>query len=170
MVTRSICYGSRVTDPARQLPQSLRTRASFALIRLAAVLRQECADKLATLGLSQHQHAILCCLAEFGPSAQRDVAARLGLDSGDLVAFLDGLQEAGLIGRERDKQDRRRQILTLTATGRRVLTRADKLLDDDTGGTLGVLGAEGRADLRRLAVRVLESHAPEHWPAAPSRG
>jgi DNA-binding MarR family transcriptional regulator len=154
-----------VTDPARQLPQSLRTRASFTLIRLAAVVRQECADKLATLGLSQHQHAILCCLAEFGPSAQRDVAARLGLDSGDLVAFLDGLQQAGLIGRDRDKQDRRRQILTLTASGRALLTKADKLLDDDTKGALGTLTTHDRAALQRLATRVLETHAPEHWSA-----
>ena len=165
MADRSIRYDGRVIDQARQLPQSLRTRASFALIRLAAVVRQECADKLATLGLSQHQHAILCCLAEFGPSAQRDVAARLGLDSGDLVAFLDGLQQAGLIGRDRDQQDRRRQILTLTASGRRLLNKADKLLDDDAQGALSTLSANERADLQRLTIRVLENHAPEHWSA-----
>jgi MarR family transcriptional regulator, lower aerobic nicotinate degradation pathway regulator len=151
-----------VTDD-RLLPGQLRTRASFVVIRLAALLRQECGDKMASLGLSMHQHAILLVLDEFGAAAQKDVAARLGLDSGDLVAFLDGLQQAGLIARERDVRDRRRQILTITDAGRRILPRAQALLDDVTGTVLEALDGAERDQLTRLAAAALAAHAPEYW-------
>jgi DNA-binding MarR family transcriptional regulator len=149
----------------RLLPEALRGRTSFVLIRLAALLRQDCAERLAGLGLSQHQHAILCALAEFGPAAQKDVAARLGLDSGDLVAFLDGLQRAALISRDRDDRDRRRQILTITASGHEVLARAEAALDEGAQETLGALDQRERAELRRLGLRVLVERTPEHWTA-----
>jgi DNA-binding MarR family transcriptional regulator len=148
-----------------QLPTALRTRPSFALIRLAAIVRQDCAEKVATLGLNQQQHAILSCLDEFGPAVQKDVAARLGLDSGDLVAFLDGLQDSALITRERDRGDRRRQILTITDSGRKLLGRAEDLLGDEAKGPLGTLTAKQRADLYKLAVTVLAEHSPETWSA-----
>jgi DNA-binding MarR family transcriptional regulator len=151
-----------VTDH-RLLPAQLRGRTSFVVIRLANLLRQECADRLATIGLSMHQHAILLVLEEFGEAVQKDVAARLSLDGGDLVAFLDGLQEAGLITRDRDPRDRRRQILTITDAGRGVLERAEKRLDDPAGSVLEGLDATDRATLTRLASTVLAARAPEGW-------
>lgn len=159
-----------VTEPPL-LPGPLRERTSFVLIRLANLLRQECAEKLLPLGLSQHQHAILLVLAEFGPAVQKDVAARLGLDGGDLVAFLDGLQRAGLITRDRDPSDRRRQILTITGDGREALRRAEQLFEDVDGSVLAHLDAGQRTELTRLARAVLTAHAPQNWIAAdrPSR-
>lgn len=149
----------------RLLPEALRMRTSFVLIRLGALLRQDGVERLAQLGLSQHQHAILCALAEFGPAVQKDVAIRLGLDSGDLVAFLDGLQRARLIRRDRDDRDRRRQILTITPSGHEVLARAEDLLDEGTIETLAALSAQERVELYELGVQVLTVHAPESWSA-----
>lgn len=148
------------------LPESLRRRTSFAVIRLAALVRQDCAEKVAKFGLNQQQHAILSCLAEFGPAAQKDVAGRLGLDSGDIVAFLDSLQAAGLITRERDPVDRRRQILTITDAGRVILTEADEKLSDEAAGVLGVLTDRQRHQLYDLAVKVLADRFPENWSTA----
>jgi MarR family transcriptional regulator, lower aerobic nicotinate degradation pathway regulator len=151
-----------VTDSAR-LPAALRLRPSFALVRLAAVARQHCAEVLAHTGLGQHQHAILCCLDEFGPAFQKDIAGRLGIDSGDIVAFVDKLQAAGLITRERDTRDRRRQLLSITEDGRRELQTVERLFDEAEPGALGALTAEERAELHRMATRVLERHAPHAW-------
>jgi MarR family transcriptional regulator, lower aerobic nicotinate degradation pathway regulator len=154
---------------ASQLPAALRHRTSFALVRLAAVARQHCADVLADAGLGQHQHAILCCLDEFGPAFQKDIAGRLGIDSGDIVAFVDKLQVAGLITRERDTRDRRRQLLTITHGGRRELERIEQLFDDAEPGALGALTADQRDDLHRMATQVLEHHAPQAWSSRRSR-
>lgn len=149
------------------LPSALRRRDSFALIKLAALVRAECSDKLAVTGLSQNQHAILCCLEEFGPAYQKDVALRLGIDSGDLVAFIDGVQAKGLLERQRDPRDRRRQILTITAEGSRVLREVEDLYDEAAAGVLGVLPASERVRLHETALRVLSAHDPDSWIEQP---
>jgi MarR family transcriptional regulator, lower aerobic nicotinate degradation pathway regulator len=145
------------------LPAALRNRTSFVLIKLAALARQQCAGQLAAAGLSQHQHAILCCLDEYGRAGQKDIATRLGIDGGDIVAFVDGLQQAGLITRERDERDRRRQILGITTTGRRLLRRVEKLMDLAEPGALAALTPEQRARLHACAIEVLAADAPQSW-------
>lgn len=147
----------------RLLPAALRTRSGFVLTRLAALARQECAEQLAAVGLSQHQHAILCCLDEYGPAFQKDVAGRLGIDGGDIVAFIDGLQDQGLVVRERDQRDRRRQILTITASGKRLLRKAEHLLDKTEPGVLAALSPQQRAAVHEAALAVLSQRDPEAW-------
>jgi MarR family transcriptional regulator, lower aerobic nicotinate degradation pathway regulator len=147
------------------LPASLRRRETFALIKLAALVRQECAEKLAGTGLSQHQHAILCCLEEFGATFQKDIAVRLGIDSGDIVAFIDGLQARALVVRRRDERDRRRQILTITPDGSRALAEAEELYGQAESELLGVLSPSQREALHEAALLVLSAHAPESWLA-----
>jgi DNA-binding MarR family transcriptional regulator len=163
-IARYICYARTVDDSEDLLlPAALRNRTSFVLIRLAALARQHCAGQLAAAGLSQHQHAILCCLDEYGRACQKDVAARLGIDGGDVVAFVDGLQQAGLITRERDERDRRRQILDLTASGRRLLGRVERLMDAAEPGALGALTEDQRALLHACATEALAADAPRSW-------
>jgi MarR family transcriptional regulator, lower aerobic nicotinate degradation pathway regulator len=163
-IARYIWYARAVDDSeGLLLPAALRNRTSFVLIRLAALARQRCAGQLAAVGLSQHQHAILCCLDEYGRACQKDIAARLGIDGGDVVAFVDGLQQAGLITRERDERDRRRQILGLTASGRQLLGRVEGLMDAAEPGALGPLTDEQRALLHASATEVLAADAPQSW-------
>ena len=102
-------------------------------------------------------------LDEFGPACQKDIARRLGLDGGDIVAFVDGLQLAGLITRERDERDRRRQILALTTTGRRTLRRVERLIDAAEPGPLAALTQEERSLLQAFATEVLAGDAPRSW-------
>jgi DNA-binding MarR family transcriptional regulator len=149
----------------RLLPAALRTRSSFALAKLAALARQECTKQLAAVGLSQHQHAILCCLDEYGPACQKDIAARLGIDGGDIVAFIDALQGTGLVVRERDQRDRRRQILTITPGGLRRLREAETMLDKVEPGPFAALSPEQRTALHHVALQVLAGHDPEAWRA-----
>jgi MarR family transcriptional regulator, lower aerobic nicotinate degradation pathway regulator len=161
---------SGMSAPEVQLPAALRGRPSFVLARLGALARQQCTDQLAAVGLSQHQHAILCCLDEFGPSCQRDVAVRLGIDSGDIVAFFDGLQQQGLVLRERDARDRRRQVVSLTASGQRMLRTIEGRLDAAEPGVLAALSESERAEFGRLAVRVLAGQMPAAWGTVSATG
>ena len=152
------------------LPAALRDRTSFVLIKLAALARQGCAGQLAAVGLSQHQHAILCCLDEFGQASQKDVGARLGIDGGDIVAFVDGLQGAGLITRERDERDRRRQILGITTAGRRLLRRVERLMDAVEPGPLAALRRSSAGCCTRARPRPSRPTRRSHgFPAGRSR-
>jgi MarR family transcriptional regulator, lower aerobic nicotinate degradation pathway regulator len=148
------------------LPAALRNRTSYVLVKLATQVRQQCADQVASAGISQHQHAILCCLDEYGPACQKDIAARLGIDTGDTVTHVDGLQRKGLVLRERDERDRRRQIITLTAAGRQLLGRVEELLDAAEPGMLAALSPQECAALRDFAVRVLAEARPAAWREA----
>ena len=163
-VASYICYARPVdSSESLLLPAALRDRTSFVLIKVAALARQGCAERLAAVGLSQHQHAILCCLDEFGPASQKGIGTRLGIDGGDIVAFVDGLQRAGLITRERDERDRRRQILGITAAGRRLLRRVEKLMDAAEPGPLAALTPQQRTLLQACATAVLAADAPQSW-------
>ena len=154
-----------MSAPETLLPSALRGRLSFVLARLGGLVRQECADQLAAAGLSQHQHAILCCLDEYGPACQKDVALRLGIDSGDIVAFIDALQATGLILRERDQRDRRRQIVSITADGTRTLRKVEGMLDAAEPGILAALTEAERGELQRWAVRIMARQEPGGWAA-----
>ncbi|WP_241835456.1 MarR family winged helix-turn-helix transcriptional regulator [Pseudofrankia asymbiotica] len=133
------------------------------LTKLAALARQQCAEQLTAAGLSQHQHAILCCLDEYGPAFQKDIAARLDIDSGDIVAFIDGLQDQGLVIRERDRRDRRRQILTITRNGKKALRHVERTLDNTEPGVLTALTPDQRDVLHRTALLILARHDPGAW-------
>jgi len=156
-----ICYARAVDDSdGLLLPAALRNRTSFVLIRLAALARQHCAGQLAAAGLSQHQHAILCCLDEYGRTCQKDVAARLGIDGGDVVAFVDGLQQAGLISREPDPADRRIRLLAISAAGRAVRAAARSAIQANEERVLARLPAADRQAFLRVA-QILSELPPE---------
>ena len=140
----------------------LSRRPGFVFVRAALRVRQVYADALAQVGLLPNQHAILSTLVDLGPCHQKELAKRVVVDPGDIVAYLDGLQENGYILRERDPQDRRRQIVTVTDTGRTLLDESDALLDAIEADTFSVLSATDRRHLERIATRlygVADPHA-----------
>ncbi|HEX3590356.1 MAG TPA: MarR family winged helix-turn-helix transcriptional regulator [Pseudonocardiaceae bacterium] len=115
-------------------------------------------------GLRLPHLGVLSSLAEFGPSAQRDLSARLRIDASDLVSVLDNLERDGLVRRERDERDRRRYAVTLTPKGRTRLAQrlaATRELDDRL---LGALTDAEKAQLHSLLVRVYAHHDPERLP------
>ncbi|MDG3010470.1 winged helix-turn-helix transcriptional regulator [Rhodococcus sp. D2-41] len=135
-------------------PESLLSRPGYVLERAARMVRQLHAEGLAGVGLLPHQHAILCCLDEFGPDHQKAVAGRLRLDPGDIVAYLDGLETNGAITRERDARDRRRQIVSITDSGRATLAAAERALDNAEKQAFAALDGEARTALGELLERV----------------
>lgn len=145
-------------------PAALRRRTTYLTARLAAEVRRRCTERLAELGLGQYQHAILCCLDEFGPQIQKEAATRLGIDSGDLVGFVDDLQDAALVERQRDPGDRRRQVLTLTPHGKQVLQEAERLLDQATAEAYHPLTPAEREALHGFMLRILAHGEPDAWP------
>ena len=103
-----------------------------------------------------------------GQACQKDIPPA-SIDGGDIVAFVDGLQQAGFITRERDGRDRRRQILGITAAGRLQVRRVEKLLDAAEPGALAALTAEQRTLLHAFASEVLAADTPRSWVPGPER-
>jgi MarR family transcriptional regulator for hemolysin len=85
-------------------------------------LREELARHKITF--SQYQH--LRQLWQADGLAQVELSRRIGIETASSTAVIDQLEKLGLIRRKRDTQDRRRIIVTLTASGRAL----QKPLDD----------------------------------------
>ncbi|WP_067697352.1 MarR family winged helix-turn-helix transcriptional regulator [Nocardia jejuensis] len=136
---------------------SLSSRFGYLLVRSALRVRQRYVNELSTIGLLPNQHAILSTLNELGACHQKELAARIGLDTGDIVAYLDGLDAEGFVERNRDPADRRRQVVSLLPAGKVVLATADRVLDAVEAETFGCLDPAERVAFGRSLDRLYES-------------
>ncbi|WP_073495067.1 MarR family winged helix-turn-helix transcriptional regulator [Actinacidiphila paucisporea] len=110
------------------------------------------------------RHVGLMVLLDAGKaSSQLEVAGVMGVAPSLVVALADHLEKLGAIQRVRDPDDRRRQVLTLTAHGRDVLAACGELAHTvDAEFAAGLTAAE-RTALAGLLDRLT---APHGLPAA----
>lgn len=94
--------------------------ASLAMTKLYKPLLDE-------LGLTYPQYLVMLALWERDGLMVSELGERLSLDSGTLTPLLKRLEAAGLVSRVRDVQDERRVHVTLTATGRRLKGKAQRI-------------------------------------------
>jgi DNA-binding MarR family transcriptional regulator len=125
-----------------------------ALTRLAKVVYRRSSE--ATLGMTFRQLVALTFLRDHEGVPQQTLAENLHMDASNVVLLLNDLEDLRFVERRRDPGDRRRHIVTLTATGRRALVRAEAALDDVQDEVLAALTVEERATLARLLAKALE--------------
>ncbi|WP_410606147.1 MarR family winged helix-turn-helix transcriptional regulator [Amycolatopsis sp. lyj-109] len=108
---------------------------------------------LAGHGVALRDYYVLVCIGESGPLSQQRVADRLGLDRSDLVKVLDRLEAAGWVSRERDTEDRRWHVLTLTEDGHATVGKVEEVSSAVTGDLLARLNPGERRTLHRLLLK-----------------
>ncbi|MBV7242378.1 MarR family winged helix-turn-helix transcriptional regulator [Streptomyces sp. MW-W600-10] len=79
---------------------------------------------LKDLGLTYSQYLVMLVLWEHGPQSVKAIGERLQLDSGTLSPLLKRLETAGLVRRERSREDERSVLIDLTDEGTRLRERA----------------------------------------------
>jgi DNA-binding MarR family transcriptional regulator len=97
------------------------------------------------LGLTYPQYLVLLVLWQEDGLAVGTLGERLFLDSGTLTPLLKRMEAAGLVRRERARDDERRVIVSLTPQGRSLRRRAEAVpraiaaaLGCPAGATIGV--------------------------------
>jgi MarR family transcriptional regulator, lower aerobic nicotinate degradation pathway regulator len=128
-------------------------RSTVLITRLARAMRRRFELAVAPLGLRARHLVALTHLKDHGPSQQQTLIEALGLDASNLVALLNELEDAGLIVRRRDRADRRRGIIELSADGERMLIEVDRALEEVDDEVLAALSAEERTALNDLLAR-----------------
>jgi MarR family transcriptional regulator, lower aerobic nicotinate degradation pathway regulator len=136
--------------PARRLA----ALTSWQLAQGAARARRLVHARLALLGGSRSEFAMLATLEEFGGLSQADLGRRIGLDRSDVTALVTAAESAGLIRRERDGADRRRMTLSLTRAGSRRLGELQGAIEEAQAELVDGLTAAERSQLSALLMRL----------------
>jgi DNA-binding MarR family transcriptional regulator len=144
--------------PIPGLAKELVSNSGFLLARLGVAFKARALARLDAEGFEAHQYSLLAVLGEGRRQTQAAVAEMLGLDPSRLVALLDSLEERGLVARERDTQDRRRHVVSITPAGRRQLQRlrvVAKKLEDEL---LAPLTPQDRVAFHELLVQLTNAY------------
>ena len=115
----------RKIDPAQAL--LLDNQLCFALYSASLAMTKLYKPLLDELGVTYPQYLAMLVLWEQDGLMVSELGQRLSLDSGTLTPLLKRLEAAGLIARIRAVEDERRVHITLTAAGRKLRTRAQKI-------------------------------------------
>ena len=107
-------------------PISTQMDTFIALSRAYVALTAQAAEVLRPYGLSLSKYNVLRIMrGQGGRLPSGEIGARMVWPSSDLTRLLDGLEQAGLIQRERDTADRRVVHIQLTAEAGRLLKSLD---------------------------------------------
>lgn len=104
-------------------------------------------------------HVVLSAVRDLAPVAQADLGGGVGLDPKDLVGVLNDLQSAGLVLREPDLRDRRKNAVSLTDAGARLLTRCEKAAREANDELLAPLSPSERDRFMALLIRISGTEA-----------
>jgi DNA-binding MarR family transcriptional regulator len=140
-----------------EAPARLRRKPSWLINRASARAHRLIKEAAAAAGGHAYHFAILAALDEFGPDSQVQIAQRCGIDQSDMHTMLNELAGQGHVARTADPADRRRNLITLTATGRRRLEELDTTLTGVQHHILAALSATERETLTVLFTRILDS-------------
>ena len=136
----------------------MRTKPSWLLNQAAIPANRMVAEALASVEARRYHYVLLAALEEAGPASQAELSRHTTIDRSDMVATINELADKGLVGRTPDPTDRRRNVITITAAGRRHLNRLDKLLVKVQDQLLAPLTPDERQHLVNLLTRVDDHH------------
>jgi DNA-binding MarR family transcriptional regulator len=148
------------TTAQLRLPEELLEKSGFLMVRLAMGFKARAIADLEEAGYSQYHYSVLAVLGEQARKTQALIAESLGLDPSQLVGILDALEDRGLIARQRDPEDRRRHVVTLTAKGRTQLVRLRGRIDRLEDELFTPLDADSRKTFHELLLRLTTYHDP----------
>lgn len=150
--------------PVHLVARELAESPGFLLIRLGFALKALATAAVTETGSEVHDYGVLAILGEGSRETQATIADALDLDPSRLVALLDSLEQRGLVVRQRDPQDRRRHLVSITAAGKTELARLRvvvKRLEDDF---FAPLDEDGRRTLHELLLALAAKNDPRCCP------
>ena len=132
--------------------------AAFRLGLLGALVADRFAARVEELGLKPKHAGLLTAVDQVGSASQQEIAAIMGVAPSLIVVLADHLEGLGAIERMRDPQDRRRQVLSLTPGGRRMLIQCAQLADEVGREFTAELTAQQRVALDKILGSLMRRH------------
>jgi DNA-binding MarR family transcriptional regulator len=127
-----------------------KTEINTALVRAARAHRSAAAELLSQVGLHPGQEALLMELWRQDGCTQAELAEALAVEPPTITKMLQRMEAAGLVQRKPHPDDRRAQRVYVTARGKRLQQRVDRLW-----GQLAARSVAGLSDRQQAALRSL---------------
>jgi DNA-binding MarR family transcriptional regulator len=135
---------------AQQTPEGRPDLAAL-MVPLGRSLTRAELPHLEQHGLTMWAYIVLTALRDNEASSQASLADAIGADRTRIIAVFDDLQNRKMINRRPDPGDRRSNLLSLTASGRKTVAAAQKAIQDNEKRMLtGVSSADRDTFLRVL--------------------
>lgn len=107
-------------------------------------------EAFAAAGVRGYHYRLLAAIEEHGPASQAELGRATGIDRSDVVAMLDDLTGWGLVRRDPDPTDGRRNVVSITEKGLARLGELDAVLADVQAAVTEPLSDRERTTLLRL--------------------
>jgi MarR family transcriptional regulator, lower aerobic nicotinate degradation pathway regulator len=146
--------------PVSRIARELVKSSGFLLARLGLSFKAKALTRIEQEGFDAHHYSVLAILAEGARETQSTIADALDVDPSRLVALLDSLEDRGLVERQRDAQDRRRHVVSITPDGKRQLQRLRAVARSVEDEFLAPLTAKDRETFHRLLLQLACAHDP----------
>ncbi|WP_039057557.1 MarR family transcriptional regulator [Enterobacter sp. Bisph1] len=114
----------KTSTPTANAQLALDNQFCFALYSTNLALHKLYRQLLAPMNLTYPQYLVMLVLWEQDDITVSEIGERLFLDSATLTPLLKRLESAGLIHRQRSRQDERQVVITLSASGRELQQQA----------------------------------------------
>jgi DNA-binding MarR family transcriptional regulator len=131
---------------------------SWLLTQTAAYAHRLVADGMAAVGARGYHYRLLATLVEAGPASQAELGRHTRIHLSDMVAAINELESGGYVERSRDPADRRRNVINVTAAGRRRAAELAARGAEIQDALLAPLTGPERAELTDLLGRLLAHH------------
>ena len=114
---------------------------------------------LTELGITYPQYLVLMVLWEKDEQPVNDIAHRLLLETNTVTPLLQRMEKQGIVSRKKGEQDKRQQIVSLTAKGKAMEQQAYQLIPAGMGETLSAcpLQAEDYLHLAQQLDTMIEA-------------
>ncbi len=116
----------------------LNNQVCFRLYSAARLMMQAYTPFLNELGITYPQYLVLMVLWEKDALPVNDIAHRLLLETNTVTPLIQRMEKQGIVTRQRGKEDKRQQIVSLTEKGRALEEQAYRIIPKGMGERLAV--------------------------------
>jgi len=113
--------------------------------------------KVAALGLCFGQIPYILSTVEYGEQTQDEIAAQLQVNRAATARTLKNMEEAGLVTREENPENRRQKLVRPTERSEALVNGLQDILKEHNDVLLAGFSAEEKAQLLNLLDRVIEN-------------
>jgi len=134
---------SETAPSAGDTPPPPDSNLSWLLAQAGHTLTTELTAALEKFSVTPRGHCVLS-VALTGEHTQKQLAEAIGLDKTTMVVTIDALEKAGLAERVPSESDRRARVIRVTAAGKRLVAKGDRVVADIHAEVLSSLPARQR--------------------------